>query len=311
MRIVTSGINFMDIDAYASSVAYAELLNLQDEEAVAACSSLLNASVTPTIQSWGAPFKLGYTPSPDDTFVIVDASVPTHLDECVDIERVDEVIDHHPGMADYWQARLGERVHIEMIGAASTLIYERWEQSGKLDQMSQTSARLLVCGILDNTLNLEADITAERDRAAYADLVKRADLPDNWPEQYFRECQKYIVAHTEESVESDAKTLQYPTLADKTHVGQLALWDAQNFLHDAKDIIQDTLASKKMAWYMNLIDIHSGTSIFWCKDPGLQHWLANLLSLRFDGDLATANRMWLRKEIMEQAIKQQDATTNR
>jgi inorganic pyrophosphatase/exopolyphosphatase len=62
-----------------------------------------------------------------------------------------------------------------------------------LGEMGQASARLLMCGILDNTLNFGAKITTERDRRAYQELSKIADLPEDWPAQYFAACQAGIV----------------------------------------------------------------------------------------------------------------------
>ena len=46
MIIVTSGARYIDIDAYASIIAYANLLNLKGKNAIAYSSSPLNESIT-------------------------------------------------------------------------------------------------------------------------------------------------------------------------------------------------------------------------------------------------------------------------
>jgi|GEM_PF-4130639 len=43
-----------------------------------------------------------------------------------------------------------------------------------------------------------------------------------------------------------------------------------------------------------------------CDDVALQQWLAGLLGVKFEGILATADRLWLRKEIMRRAIKKEE-----
>jgi inorganic pyrophosphatase/manganese-dependent inorganic pyrophosphatase len=45
MKIITSGASYLDIDAYACCIAYAELLNLQGIPARAVSSAKPNASV--------------------------------------------------------------------------------------------------------------------------------------------------------------------------------------------------------------------------------------------------------------------------
>lgn len=69
MKIVTSGANYLDIDAYACAVAYVELLKLQGEDAIAFSTAPLNESISTTVRSWNAPLTNDYSPSDDDTFI--------------------------------------------------------------------------------------------------------------------------------------------------------------------------------------------------------------------------------------------------
>src|SRR5882757_9603894 len=125
MRIVTSGSAFLDIDAYAGCVAYAELLNLTGVLAQAASSAPLNESVTQEIRSWTVPFTADYEPGLTDDFALIDISEAAFFDPIVDRVRVREVIDHHTGFEADWAA-LGDDATIEFIGAACTLVYEKW-----------------------------------------------------------------------------------------------------------------------------------------------------------------------------------------
>lgn len=295
----------MDIDAYASAVALAELLRLQGEDAVAATSAPLNASIPNSLRKLEVQFAQNYKPSPDDIFSIVDISDPKYFDLGATPENVVAVIDHHLGFTDFWEEKLDNRARIEFIGAACTQVYELWQGAELLQQLSQPAATLLACGILDNTLNLRANITTKRDKAAYAALAKHAGLPDDWPKRYFSECQDAIERDIRGAIVTDTKPIQYPSLPYLVDAGQAALWDAKGFISLHKRTIRDVLGEGTAAWFMNFIDIGSGRSVFLCEDSQLKTWLEQILDVTFKGDTATANRLWLRKEIMRRAIEKE------
>lgn len=302
MRIITSGSRYIDIDAYACAIAYAELLRLQGQEAQAVSTAAWNESISPTVRSWKAPFQTEYSPNNEDTFTLVDVSEQEYFDNLVDLARVDEVIDHHPGFEAYWQARLGDRALIEFIGAACTLVYERWVAAGLAQEMSETSAKLLVSGILDNTLNFKAHVTNPRDKAAHAALVAQAHIDEGWTAEYFSECQAAILADAAMSIRNDSKVLTFKTFPRPLSVGQLVVWDAAEVLSRHQAVIAQELAAVKPEWFMNLVSVDEGSSYFICQDSAVQAWLADLLKVRFVKGVAKADRLWLRKEIIQQDL---------
>ncbi len=86
MIVVTSGKKYIDIDAYASCVAYRDLLRFLGVEAVAATSAVINESVTPSLRSLVVGFD-DYTPVDGDEFVVLDLSNPEFLDGLVEEKR--------------------------------------------------------------------------------------------------------------------------------------------------------------------------------------------------------------------------------
>src|SRR5882724_8207867 len=120
MRIITSGRPFIDIDAYAGIVGYAELLGLYNQRVIAATSSVPNHSIPPSLRALPVPITYGYQPVAEDRFTLIDVSDPEYFDRMVDIQKIDEIVDHHPGLEQYWQRLLGERADIEFVGAVST-----------------------------------------------------------------------------------------------------------------------------------------------------------------------------------------------
>lgn len=309
MRVVTSGFRYLDIDAYGGMVAYAELLNLQGSPAIAATTAPLNESITPSIRSWPVQIDRSYTANKDDLYVIIDLSEPKIFDTFVDPTRVVEVIDHHLDCQEYWRSQTKVKAQIEFVGAACTLIYERWRDSGMIDKISQTSARLLIGGILDNTLNFKAAITDSRDRAAYDDLVKYADLPGDWPPSYFLECQQVIEGDVVSALRNDTKHVQYPGLEPEVSVAQLVVWDARFALDQLALVTSATPTDQE--WFINIASISEGKNYIVCEDIAVQKYLSTILDVNFDGKIGVTNRLWLRKEIMKSAMEGIRSTTGR
>lgn len=300
MKIVTAGLSFLDIDAYAGCVAYAELLQLQGKPAIAFSSAIWNESITQTIRSWNAPLSTDYVPAADDSFVVVDVSEPEFLEKVVDIDRVSEVIDHHVGYEAFWQERLGDKANIEFIGAACTQVFESWQSASSLDQMSELSARLLISGILDNTLNFKADVTTDRDKAAYEELRKIAHLPDDWTVRYFQECEDAIFADIEGALTNDTKIIGLQNFAGKIAFGQLVIWNAQRAVDDHRDVIEQTMAGHADNWFVNVVNIQDGESFFLSSGKNVDDWARSVLDASFENNLAVTGRLWLRKEIIRQ-----------
>jgi inorganic pyrophosphatase len=302
MRIVTSGAHYIDIDAYAGCIAYAELLQLQGHEAQAVCEAPWNESISKSVRKWNSPLETTYIPSKDDRFILIDVSDPEHLENFVALDRVSEVIDHHPGFEQYWDQRIGKNAHVEFIGAACTQVYEQWKSSGFLNNISSTSAGLLVTGILDNTLSFGARVTTDRDKVAYKDLLQRAELPENWSKQYFTECQEAIFADVRNAITNDTKTLNFISLPGEMAVGQLVVWDAEMILQKYQSLINETLSGLNPKWFLNLVNVNEHKSYFISQDPLIKSWLSELLDITFIDSVAQAKRLWLRKEIIKADI---------
>ena len=272
MVIVTSGARYIDIDAYACCVAYAELLNLLNQPAIAASTAIWNESITKSIRALDVPFNTDYKRQPDDQCIIVDLSDPSQFDKLVNEERVIEIFDHHTGFERYWADKIGEDSHIEFIGAAATLIYEQWVQAEKADQMSRESAELLAAAILDNTLNFGAGVTTNRDREAYAFLIKHAHLDSDWVTTYFTECQEAIRTDLAQALRNDTKFLKFSGLDEELCLGQMVVWDAKSIIADEPDTIATALGNIRDKWMANIVSISEGRSYFVTQNDQVKAW---------------------------------------
>ncbi len=303
MKIVTTGMGYVDIDAYGGCVAYAELLQMQGIDAVAISTSPLNESVSRTVRSWNAPFETEYHLAADDTFVVIDVSDPDHFDKIVDLDNVQGVIDHHPGFEEFWQNRIGDGARIEFIGAACTLVYECWVNAGLLEKISTTSARLLICGILDNTLDFNAGVNTRRDVDAYSALLALADLPENWTAQYFTECQEAILNDASAALQNDTKSLVFKSYSvNPMRVGQLVVWEGAQVITKHLDTMRSAFMGAQSDWFINIVSIGEKKNYFVADSTAVQDWLSKLFSVQFEGSVAHTNHLLLRKEIIKQDI---------
>jgi len=98
MKIITAGPKYSDIDVYGGITAYAELLRKQGFEAQAVTTAKLNDSISPIIRVWKVDLAREYTPQPNDTYTLIDVSEPGYFEKFVDLDRVDEIIDHLRGL---------------------------------------------------------------------------------------------------------------------------------------------------------------------------------------------------------------------
>lgn len=300
MIIVTAGERYIDIDAYACAVAYAELLNLLGKPAIAASSAVWNESITTSLRALRTPLVTGHRPMPGDQFVMVDVSYPSQFDTFVDQQHIIEVFDHRAGFEEYWTERLGNDSHIEFIGAAATLIYEAWAKAGVVNRMSKQSARLLAAAILDNTLDFKAGVTTDRDKTAYAFLARHADLSDQWAADYFTDCQAAILADLPRALQNDTKLLTFSGLEGQLCLGQIVVWNAQEVIADRLETISAVLGELRPLWLANVVSISEGKSYFVAGDQRVRSWAERLLNVHFIGNIATADTLWLRKEIIKQ-----------
>lgn len=299
--IITAGATYLDIDAYACSVAMAELLNLQGKPAVAYSPAPGNYSVCSSLVEPGQILK--ELPASVDAekaqYFIVDVSDPDYLSKSVPLNQIVAVYDHHAGFESYWENRIGENAHIEFIGAAATLVYREWKKAGLQDQMSRSAALLLIAAILDNTLNLMSSNTTQEDIDAFNALCRKEHIDAAWCAAYFTEVQENVEKDLKNALFHDLKMLPGNPMLPGA-VAQLCLWNTERVLKRLPEIRKwfGCLDS----WMMNIIDLQARCSYFVCDMPGYQRNIEKLFGVRFAGGVAKTEEPYLRKEIIKKTL---------
>jgi len=299
---VTQAIYTSDMDSLACSIAYSELLNLEEKNATAYIPKEPANSVTKEIKAWN--FKYETEPKKEDLedmgFVLVDTTDPHTFPKFVKEEKIIEIYDHHVGYEDYWKEKLGEKAKIEMIGACATLIWEEYKKRGFAEKISQTSAKMLYAAIVSNTLNFKAALTSPRDAKAFEELIPIADMPKDWIEKYFIDQEEYIYQSPRQAVLDDIKIIEFPNLGTKITIGQIELWESRKFVNDYKPLIKEVLDNfDHKKWFFNAPCISMGKTYVLSENEEIKSILKEHFNFVFENDVGEANRLIERKEFVK------------
>lgn len=297
MIIITTGKKYIDIDGYASSIAYRELLRMQGKEAKFISTATANYSVTKSLLE--LPFRLDeHQITPSDEFIIIDLSNKSFFEDFVDENKIIELIDHHDGFEDYWKKVLKEKAIIEPIGSVATIITEKYEQLNLLEKMDKDVAKLLMAAILDNTLNFTAKITKERDKVAYSKLEEISEDPE-FKAKYFSEVQSTIEKDLENAIVNDLKVEEIKGLPKA--LGQLTIYD-MGLLKEKLETIKEIMRKHAEKWLINIICLKDKISYIMCSDESVAYDIEKLFNKTAKENIVELETTILRKEIIKTAL---------
>lgn len=294
MIIITSGNKNLDIDAYASGIAYETLLNSLGKQAKFISTANFNTSISNLILSLNFKVQTNYTKNEEDFFIIQDTSSPVTFDKIVDKSKIMKIIDHHKGSEDLWKD-CNFNCQIEYVGAVATLIYEKFVEYKKTNILTQNLCKLLIAAILDNTLNLKSSATTDRDIKAYNELQKLGNLTQEFDRDYFISCQETINEDVISAVKGDIRT-DFENYLLPENFGQLLVYDINPVLKNLNDI--NLLFKENEEWLINIINISDGKSYIYTTNKSSQIKIEKLLNKKFDNNFIVLDKFKLRKEII-------------
>lgn len=294
--IITSGRKYIDIDAYASMIAYRELLKAEGNPNVTASTTArLNQSVPPLILNLKYSFD-DSAAADDSKFILLDVSNPDFFDERIKTENVIEIIDHHSGFEKYWTDFPNINTEIEFIGSVCTIIYEKIVHENHTEILDTDLCKLLIAGILDNTLNLKSSITTERDRVAYNELLKIGNVPSGFYAEYFSACEAEIMKDFTKAIKDDLKIEKAGDLPEV--IGQMIVLNLNSFnLDEIKKVF-----AEYPEWMMNVISLEDGKSYIYFGGGDVKQRLEKIFDIEaMQEDLLVLDKFLLRKQIMKMA----------
>ncbi len=301
--VITSGAAFTDIDTLACAIGLNELLSQTGNQTEIVLPGEFNSSIPESVRKW--PLDIFKSPHFENyQTILVDISNPQYICSWVDPTSIIALYDHHFGFETYWQEKIGDQAIIEPVGACATLIWEQYVQKELTQSITSLSANLLTTAIISNTLNLKSSVTSSRDTEALGGLKPYTNLPIDWTEKYFSEVEQHIYNDIPTAIKNDTKVQEITNLKKTFVIGQIELWDSSSFIRDHQKEIQDVLSSfGNPNWFMTSPSISQGINNLYCENEEIKEILKQIINAKFDDNLGTTDKLWLRKEILRELQK--------
>lgn len=294
-RLVTS-YPTPDIDGIACIVAYSEFLDKQGKQTIGASFGEPDPEAEYLLDELDITVPEGEKYLENSDVILTDASFPDGVSDKIDLEDIIEVIDHRKNHeANKFP---NAKVQVELVGAAATLIAEKFKQSST--EISKESATLLYAAIRDNTVDFQANVKTQRDREMADWLKKQADIDEETVGEIF-EVKSDLDRAPKKIIPDDYyNTTHY---GKRIGVSQIEALNAENFTENNKTEIRDALRSLKNDEnldfaFLTSIDINQGKNIFIAADEKSAELLEAALDIEFENLKAEKGKMLLRKEIM-------------
>lgn len=295
-KVITSYIN-PDMDGISSMYAYAEYLRKKGEDAEYYFEGFLKKEVEIILDKFNIKLENIEDIKDDDEIVLVDTNYLRELSNKIKPENIVEIIDHHN--REDWIDNYKINVHIELIGAAATLVCEMFKNNNI--PISRESAILLYYGIISNTMNLKIKLTSLKD-IEMANWLKSqvSEITDDLTMDIF-EKKSDIGDNLREEMEIEFKD-QFMSIS--WSMGQLEVANVDSFLNKYEDKIRDILgvvSRENNVDYMsvNCMDILNGYCVIVAYNDETAKLITDAIGIRFYNLKAKVNELVSRKEIVK------------
>lgn len=294
--IVTSYVN-PDLDGTACMYAYSEFLRKtgRNSNFYIEGKPMQEAEIVCDI------FQIDLKPATkiekEDKVIVTDTNWLSTI-PFVNLEKIVEFIDHHK-ITESREICKNAKFQIEMVGAACTLIAERFQKNQV--EISRESAILLYYGIVSNTINFKAKVTTQRDLEMAKWLKEKcSEISDEKVKDIFiRKSQIRDSLRAEMEAE-----IVWNFKGKKLIIAQLEYANVEKFVveHEAKirEILQDVKKENQLNYVLiNCVDTLNGYNVILVIDDETEKLIANLLKIKFCGKKAKTKELILRKDIFK------------
>lgn len=308
-KVITSYI-CPDVDGIGSMYAYAELLRENGEEAGYYFEGNLKKEAEIILNLFKIKLTSIKSVEENDEIIMVDNNELSFLPTCIKKEKIIEIIDHH-ARCNWIDEMPNIKCQIEFIGAASTMVAERFKE--KEIKPSREATILLYYGIISNTMNLKIKMTTSRD-IKMARWLK--SLVPEINEEITREIfikKSEIGDNLEEEMEIGFKN-RFVTI--KWSIGQLEVANAEEFIEKYyKDIqgIMDKVSRENDIDYIstNVMDVLNGYNVLIAGNERTKEMIEeNFSNLKFKNMMAKSYEFHSRKEIVKVIAEKYKANNN-
>lgn len=296
-KVVTTYIN-PDMDGISLMYAYTEFLRKKGEDAAYYFEGTMKKEAEIVLEMFNIKLENIDEINEDDEIVLVDTNFISEISNKIKKDKIVEIIDHHK-KDDWVDENKNLKVQIEPIGAAATLVAERYKNEN-ID-ISKESAILLYYGIISNTMNLKIKLTNKKDIDMANWLREKApEITEEKTIEIFTK-KSQIIDTLREEMEVEFKD-QFMTIS--WSMGQLEIANVEEFLEKYENNIRKVLenvSEEKDVEYMsvNCMDILNGYSVIVAKDEKTAKLISDTINVEFTNLKSKINELISRKEIVK------------
>lgn len=254
-KLIIIGHKNPDTDSIVSAIVARDYFKIAlGQDAIAYRAGELNNESKYVLNKYNveAPELIG-TIASDDRIVLVDHNEATQTFDGLDFSQVDYILDHHKLALSTEKPVF---VRNEPIGSTSSLLAKMFFEKGV--KISVQSAKLLISGILSDSLNLSSPTTTTADKELLVRLNETAKIDvDNFANEMFEAKSSLVGIATNDIVNLDYKIFEM----GEYKVG-IGTWETTNpiSVNTKKEEIFDLLRKKKIAeqldyLYFMIVDI--------------------------------------------------------
>lgn len=278
--------------------AYAELLRKMGYNAEYYYEGQARKEVQIVLETYGIELKTVSQIFSDDEVILVDTNGLRYLPKAINANQIKEVIDHHK-MNEWLSKQKDIKIQIEMIGAAATLVAERFKNNN-ID-ISRESAILLYNGIISNTMNLKISMTTQKDKdMAHWLKQKYPEITEEKTKAIFIK-KSEITDRLREEMEVEFKD-EFITIS--WSMGQLEIANVEEFLNRNEEKVRAILKKVKDEnnvdyISVNCMDIINGYTIILAENEATANIISDAINVKFIKLKAKIDKLVSRKEIIK------------
>ncbi|MFA7201621.1 MAG: DHH family phosphoesterase [Candidatus Paceibacterota bacterium] len=287
-----------DLDGVAGAIGYAEFLKKMGTECEVGIMGEPQDEARYILNRFGFSYpKLILNADNYEKVILVDASDLNGLEGNIAPEKVIEIIDHRK--IHEAEKFPHAKVHIELVGAAATLVAEKFIQN-KIE-ISQESVTLICGAIISNTLNFKGGVTTDRDKAVVEELNKIAKLPEDFWRDLF--IAKSDVSGDKLTEKIEDNFAWFVMGGKNVGIAQIEMIGAEELIHERSDeivqILEKTKTEMKLDYiFQNTIELEGAKNFFVTQDSETQKLLEKILDIHFIGVVAERSSLIMRKQIV-------------
>lgn len=294
--LVTTYVN-PDLDGLACVYSYAEYLIKAGRQVFAGIIGKPHVEAEYILKRFKIPdLRLILNSNGYDQIILVDASDLDCLNGSIEPDKVIEIIDHRKVNEVYKFLRA--KVQIEFVGAAATLIAEKYIQNNI--EISKESAILIYSAIISNTLNFKGTVTTDRDRKAAEWINQTAQLSESFWKELFLAKSDLSGSKLKQRIYGDFA--KFTMGRKKVVIAQIEMIGAQKFIKERESEIIPILNELAVEMnsdfiFLNIIELHDAKNYFVITNDVVKKVLEKVLNVNFIGNIAEKAGLIMRKQI--------------